>query len=534
MSEIVKAHLPCKDCGSSDALTLYADGSTYCFSCTTFHKGNNNKDLNEEELPYKGRYADLLDRKISKETCEKFGVKSIFIDSKVYQHIYPYYSQMGKLAALKIRTLPKSFKCKGIMNDCQLFGQQVFPKGGRYITITEGEIDAMSVYQMQGPQACVVSLPSGAQSAKKALKDNYDYLVSFENIILCFDGDEVGQKAARSAAELLPPSKVKIVKLTPAMKDANEYLKAGKAEEFNNLWWRAEEYRPTDIVNISDMWERVLSFSSRNVYTPTPWNGLNDKIVGTRASQVVIIGAGSGVGKSSIIKTWLHHILKTTEDKVGVFFLEEMTEDTVRILMGIEAGKNLKKPSIWKDQSQEDLKSWFDSIGAGRRVEIYDGFDFDDVDKLVDRIRFLVRVRDCKHIFLDHITMIVDNADDSRTALNKLMSRLKNLMVELSVDIIAACHLRKSTTGKPHEEGGRVTMDDLKDSSSIKQLADTIIGLERNQQSDDERETNITKVRVLKNRDFGETGLACALEYDKDSTQLTEVSLQDIDDEGAL
>lgn len=107
-------------------------------------------------------------------------------------------------------------------------------------------------------------------------------------------------------------------------------------------------------------------------------------------------------------------------------------------------------------------------------------------------------------------------------------------MVELSVDIIAACHLRKSTTGKPHEEGGRVTMDDLKDSSSIKQLADTIIGLERNQQSDDERETNITKVRVLKNRDFGETGLACALEYDKDSTQLTEISLQDIDDEGAL
>ena len=130
--------------------------------------------------------------------------------------------------------------------------------------------------------------------------------------------------------------------------------------------------------------------------------------------------------------------------------------------------------------------------------------------------------------------LIVDNTDDSRTALNKLMSRLKNLMVELSVDIIAACHLRKSTTGKPHEEGGRVTMDDLKDSSSIKQLADTIIGLERNQQSDDERETNITKVRVLKNRDFGETGLACALEYDKDSTQLTEISLQDIDDEGAL
>ena len=65
----------------------------------------------------------------------------------------------------------------------------------------------------------------------------------------------------------------------------------------------------------------------------------------------------------------------------------------------------------------------------------------------------------------------------------------------------------------------------------MKQLSDIVIGLERNGQSADPVEANTTKIRVLKDRDFGSKGLAAAVLYDKDTTRLIEKSLEEIEDE---
>ena len=125
--------------------------------------------------------------------------------------------------------------------------------------------------------------------------------------------------------------------------------------------------------------------------------------------------------------------------------------------------------------------------------------------------------------------MVVDDAENPTQALNRLVADLKKLAVELSIIIIAACHLRKAqNSAKQTEEGGRVTLDDLKQSSSVKQLSDIVIGLERNGQSADPVEANTTKIRVLKDRDFGSKGLAAAVLYDKDTTRLIEKSLEEI------
>jgi twinkle protein len=128
--------------------------------------------------------------------------------------------------------------------------------------------------------------------------------------------------------------------------------------------------------------------------------------------------------------------------------------------------------------------------------------------------------------------MVVDDSENSTQALNKLVACLKKIAVELGIIIITACHLRKSqNAAKQTEEGGRVTLDDLKQSSSVKQLSDIVIGLERNGQSDDPIEANTTRIRVLKDRDFGSKGVAAAVTYDKDTTRLVEVSLEELNDE---
>lgn len=538
MGEIVQLHQPCPHCGSSDALSVYADGGAKCFSCgwswKQYEKGDVKTVTVTEIKEDAGRFPTngIPDRGLTAETCKKFGVKVVVKAGGIAQHIYPYCDKTGSIVAQKVRTVEgKQFHCLGSMREALLFGQHLFPASGRYITITEGEIDAMSVYQMQGGRSPVISIKDGCNGVKD-IKKNYEYIDSFENIVLCFDGDDAGRKAVVKIAELLPPKKVKIVKLPKDMKDPNEFLKAGKAQEFiNNYWWRAEEYRPDDIVNYSDLWERIEEFNKSKSYMPTPWVGLNDKICGFRPSQLIVFAAGTGMGKSAFLKTLIHHYLKTTTGKVGAFFLEEVAEDTAVSMMSLEAGKNLRRPEVWKEQNTEDLKKWFEESGAGRRIELYDGFDFDDIDLLIDKIRYLNKARDCSLIILDHLTMVVDDAENSTQALNKLVADLKKVAVELGIIIVTACHLRKAqNAAKQTEEGGRVTLDDLKQSSSVKQLADIVLGLERNGQSSDPVEANTTKLRVLKDRDFGSKGLAAAVVYDKETTRLVEKSLEEFDD----
>ena len=81
-------------------------------------------------------------------------------------------------------------------------------------------------------------------------------------------------------------------------------------------------------------------------------------------------------------------------------------------------------------------------------------------------------------------------------------------------------HLRRTTTDNNHEEGARVTLGQLRGSAAIAQLSDSVIALERNQQS--ERGTSTTTVRVLKNRYSGETGVACHLDYNLDTCKFNE------------
>ena len=100
------------------------------------------------------------------------------------------------------------------------------------------------------------------------------------------------------------------------------------------------------------------------------------------------------------------------------------------------------------------------------------------------------------------------------------MTRLRSLVERTGIALFLVSHLRRSGGDKNHEEGARVTLGQLRGSASIAQLSDSVIGLERDQQSD--QAGGATTVRVLKNRYSGETGVACTLEYDLDTCKFIE------------
>lgn len=536
-SELIRAHIPCSKCGSHDANAEYTD-HYYCYSCGTRVPKDKTetitllerKQIRMEQIE-EGKIREIADRRITEETARKFGVRTLVKDHRIAKHFYCYYNKAGEKVAEKVReTATKEFYWRGDSSDIQLFGAQAQPTTGRFVVVTEGEVDCLSLWQALGGRYTVVSLPNGCKNFK-ALKTNYEYLDQFENIVLCLDGDKPGREAVERAVQYLPQKKLKIMRLPEDCKDPNEFLKRGKTQDLINYFWRAEEYRPADIVNIGDMYGRLEEYRKTHEYIPTPWIGLNDMIQGTRPGQLVVLAAGTGMGKSAFLKSWMYHLVRSTDLHIGALYLEENPEETVLSLMSLVAGMNLKKNSVWDGASEEDKRRWFDECGANRRIELFEPLSNTDPDYICNKIRYMVVVRDCKYIVLDHLTYIIDDADDPRRALNKLVKQLHDICVELGIVILAACHLRKSPNAqKSHEEGQRVTLDDMKDSSSIKQLSDICIGCERNSQDNDPVKANTTILRVLKNRDFGTKGPCTALFYDKDTTRLQETGIEDSTD----
>jgi twinkle protein len=104
----------------------------------------------------------------------------------------------GNHIANKVREVKgKKFWSEGNMGRAELFGQNLFNQKGKFITVCEGEIDAMSAYELMGSKWPVVSIKNGAPSALENCKQAFNYLNQFENVVLCFDNDKPGKDAAR-------------------------------------------------------------------------------------------------------------------------------------------------------------------------------------------------------------------------------------------------------------------------------------------------------------------------------------------------
>lgn len=528
-------HGPCENpqCGSSDANAYYDDGHTYCHSCKTYTSGEHVQNAGENrhvpiqskvfQMKQTGEAKAIVDRGISRETCEYFSVTQA--DGK---HYYPYFDETGARVAEKIRSVEnKTFSIAGNFTNATLFGQNLFQKGGKYITIVEGELDALASYQMTGSKWPTVSIRNGASAAVKDCKAQYEYLDSFEAIVICFDGDEVGQKASKEVAELFG-NKVKIVKHLKECKDACDYLSNGRGAEYVNQWWRAESYVPDGIVQASTLWDSV-STPEPAAEAFYPFKGLNELLYGIRAAELITVTAGSGLGKSQFLREILFRILETTKWNVGGMFLEESVRKTARSIMSLHANKKLHLPDT--PVTELELKEAFDATLGTNRVFLFDHFGSLAIDNVINRIRYMARACDCRVVFLDHISLVVSGMDgnDERKSIDVLMTRLRTLVQETGITLICVSHLKRpSTSNKGHEDGESVSLSQLRGSGAIAQLSDAVITLERNSMSTDATIRNTTKVAVAKNRFNGQTGPAGSLLYDQRTGRMVEVQLEDL------
>lgn len=524
-------HEACPHCGSSDANALYSTGKRYCFSCQTLTPPDTTEEVmakleTHDTIFLDVEYKDLPKRGITKKTCEFWGYGVADYRGQKVQ-VANYRNRGRELKAQKIRFVNKDFSVVGNLKDVSLFGEHLWRDGhgGRFITIVEGELDALSLSQVQDHKWPVVSLPSGSTSAKKAVGKAIEWLSKYEYVILMFDMDEAGQKAAKECASVLPPNKCKIASLP--LKDANEMLQAGRVKELIDAVWEARTYRPDGIVAGTDTWDIITQDDSRDS-VPYPYIGMQEKTGGCRMGEITTVTAGSGIGKSQLAREFAHNLIRHGKT-LGYIALEESVKRTALGLMSIEMNKPLHLQS--KDVPEEEMRNAFNATLGTGRVYLYDHWGSTDSDNLLDKIRYLVHGCGCEYIILDHISIVVSGLEggDERRLIDNTMTRLRALVEELNCGMILVSHLKRPSGDRGHEDGAQTSLSQLRGSAAIGQLSDMVIGLERDQQDKDN--PHISHVRVLKNRWSGETGLCCSLLYNTDTGRMTETIFDEDEDD---
>jgi len=546
----IKHKLPCPSCGGSDPVSLNADGSAWCFSCQTrltSYKESCDAPLNEptDIKTYRnnsmntadGSFVSLTDRGISLKTAKKYGVKALKnTKGEIVKHFYPYYVA-NEIEGYKVREQNKMFSWRGTSHGTGLFGEQLFQTGGKYITVVEGECDAMAAYELLGSKWPVVSIKNGASGAVKDIKQALEFLEKFDEVVINFDNDKPGKLAARKVARLLTPGKAKILTLPEEFKDANDMLRKGNHHAYVTSWWAAKIYTPSGVVNAKDLKEKYFNREKMNT-VPYPWAGLNKKLYGLRSGELVTWTGGTGLGKSSVTRELEHWLIKETEDNVGIVALEEHDLRTLDCLMSIEANDRLYIDHIREKYDKDFLDELYTKIYDNGRVWIHAHFGSNDIDEIFSKIRFMIIGCDCKWVIVDHLHMLVSatTEGDERRTIDSIMTKLRSIVEETGVGLILVSHLRRVEGNRGHENGIAVGLNHLRGSQSIAQLSDCVIALERNQQAENEEEANTTHLRVLKSRYTGDVGMAAHLLYDKETGRLSEIDEEcfDNDDGGEL
>jgi twinkle protein len=540
---LYKTSCSASGCGSSDANAVYANGGSHCFSCGTHvfpdkrTNKNSGKIMNESDeeinelesswVPELTTPTGLLQvdvkpldaRRINLETVTKFNYG--YANGK---QVATYYDTAGNPVAQKLRAKDKTFSWIGEPKKATLYGQQLWtPHPKKRIVITEGEIDALSVSQIQENKWAVVSIPSGVDGGPKAIRRSLEWLSGFKEVVFCFDNDAVGIAAAKECASLLPPNKAFICTLP--LKDANEMLKAGRVADLVQCLWDAKKFKPDGILNGTEILDRLNQSEPDTSYAFPEWIGeVNKKTKGIRLGELDVFTSGTGSGKTTLMKQLQMHYFHTTDLNQGLMMLEEPLKNTANGLIGIDLQKRLHMEFVDKeviDAKARDIFLAQDSEGFNR-FNLYDAFGSVAEEELYNKIRFMVNGLGCKIIWLDHLSILVSSLGqdgDERRAIDNIMHNLKSLTIELKCYIGLIVHLNNDTKGqgKTFEEGAIPNLNNLRGSGGIKQLSDTVYAFSRNQQDENEVIRNTSLITVLKCRYTGSTGRADYVYFNNDT-----------------
>lgn len=493
------------------------------------------------------KFRNLVTRHIRGDIAKFYNIRTGLDENgkTVDRHYYPVYSRItGELQGAKCRTLPKDFT-KGTLGwtwgDTMLAGQQtlnqVLEEGGRIDTllICGGECDMAAGQQMiydsrkgtkyEGIHAHVWS-PTKGEKCYEEILSNKDSINKFKKVILAFDNDDTGNKLTSKVAMLFRDKSYKLP-ISADCKDVNDMLKKGKEKEFIDGWFNP--ISPFEGGNIRSMKHyRDKAVEKIEPGLSFPWPDLDKTVYAQRLNQLLVWGAGTGVGKTSITKEIVFNLVMNHGKRVMVIFLENQAYKVVRSFAGFLINKDLSAPAIHdkndpdyeevRDYTEEEATAAIDALCEIDKIMIGDLEGRKDVDSVMELIEQGIALG-YEYFAIDNLTAFEHRSKDGKiatkvNAIDETMKRLGTAKDENAIHIMLLSHLNRNTD-IPFEEGGEVGLHNFMGASSITFWADGVFSAERDTKHPNINQKCITTLRCCKSRDAGHnTGFTTNIKKD--------------------
>lgn len=375
----------------------------------------------------------------------------------------------GVLLLAKEREAVDGAKPKPTEGDCEktAFGWQAIPADAREVVITEGEIDAISSWEMAAP---ALSVPFGGGGGNKQdwVENDFDHLARFDVIYLATDNDGPGDEAAVELAKRIGPERCRRVMFPAGIKDANELLKTGfTGEDWLALLRAAKSLDPAELRRASDYTDEIIAQfyppeGGAEVCYETPWPKLTEELR-FRPGEVCVLQGINGHGKTELAGNIVAQVV-SRGGRACIASMEFKPRKWLARLCRQVSG--IERPT---EQYIRDIAEWwhpflwaFDVTGKAKSERILSVFEY---AARRHRVGFFV---------IDNLAKCGFDEDDYNGQ-KDFVDKLTDLSRELDIFIMLVCHPKKV-----EDESKAPGKMDVKGSGAITDMVDTVLSIWRN------------------------------------------------------
>jgi twinkle protein len=393
--------------------------------------------------------------------------------------VFPFLLPDGALAMAKVRRAIDGAAPKPTAANCEpiLFGWQAVPADARQVVITEGEIDALSMFAFGFP-ALSVPFGGGGGGKQQWIENEFERMDRFERIYLATDMDKPGDEAAEEIANRLGRHRCLRVKLP--RKDANECLVDGVSrEEIAVALGNASSLDPEGLRQPNEYADQVvrLFWPSHETHVGycTPYGKLRDKLL-FRPAELTLWGGESGAGKSQILSDCIVDWI-AQGSRVCFSSLEMKAEQTL---------KRMCKQVVGTDRPTEsaiiEALDWMT-----RGLLLYDRVGKASIEGLLEIFDYARAKYGCDQFVIDSL-MRLGIASDDYTGQEKAVFRLVDWTLSNNVHTHLVAHARKGERFR----AGPAETEDIKGAMEIGANAFNILMVWRNRKLEEEVRTAAT------------------------------------------
>jgi replicative DNA helicase len=237
----------------------------------------------------------------------------------------------------------------------------------------------------------------------------------------------------------------------------------------------------------------------------TGFKRVDEKLLGLRPGQLVIIAARPGIGKTSFALNIMNHVAKTYQKPVMIFSYEMLATELSMRLLSSEAEIDSVKIRK-KNYQKQDLVRLKKAVTTLSQVPIYinDGSHLTLID-IKAQSRKIKADQGLSLLVIDYLQLMQSHVkkQSREQEIAEISRGLKELAKELGCPVIALSQLNRSATARTDK---RPALQDLRESGAIEQDADIVCLLHREDAYQfDSPLKGIAEVIIAKNRS-GEPG----------------------------